>query len=288
MPGLLLHQIGVTGTELGAGRTLDEVLQPDQRYRSRKRPQVYLDAGDGSLPGLALDDGFVSPIKNPPKPRRRQFVLEPNADYMQGCTGDGDDGLWVMIPGLVQKPQPPLQLWEEVVPQPRALAEELAPAQRNRHYRPRRSPSDRPPLDDQALFGRPIDDLILPDAKSRYRPRRSIERLFYWEVRLPQTVVDLRAHIIAGPTVRLNWTDGGGETSFDVQRSDVTTAGAFASIGNVLEGVQTYDDVGPFTSGHIYQYRLKINGGGLDGTFSNTVIALRRGSHIRRVMRWGL
>lgn len=93
----------------------------------------------------------------------------------------------------------------------------------------------------------------------------------------PAAPSDLRLQVIAGPTVVLQWTDSDtDETGYSIERRDVTASGAFAAIDSVVAGIETYDDVGPFTAKHTYEYRLTIVGGTLAGQHSNTAQAFKK------------
>lgn len=61
------------------------------------------------------------------------------------------------------------------------------------------------------------------------------------------------------------------ETGYSIKRRDVTASGVFAEIDTVGPGVELYDDVGPFTAGHRYEWLIEVQGGALDGGESNVV-----------------
>lgn len=84
----------------------------------------------------------------------------------------------------------------------------------------------------------------------------------------------LVAVLAAGPQVNLTWSGAGigDETGFSVQRRDVSAGGAFAEVhASAADAVSWAGDLGPFTAGHMYQYRIVVVGGASDGLASNVV-----------------
>lgn len=85
-------------------------------------------------------------------------------------------------------------------------------------------------------------------------------------------IPSLSLAVVAGPIARFTWEDAvADEIGYSLERRDVTAAGAFAEVAAVGPGIETVDDAGPFTAGHVYEYRLIVEGGALDGESSNLV-----------------
>lgn len=97
---------------------------------------------------------------------------------------------------------------------------------------------------------------------------------------------DLRGSIVAGQ-VHLVWSDTATDaTNYSVQRRDVTANGVFAEINLAAAHTVTYDDAGPFTAGHRYQYRIVVVGGAADTLASNSITMFEQGTLQRRVRRF--
>lgn len=99
---------------------------------------------------------------------------------------------------------------------------------------------------------------------------------------------DLRGSLLAGPQVRLNWSNTATDaTNYSVQRRDATAGGAFAEINLAAPGTTQYDDAGPFTAGHRYQYRIVVVGGAADTQSSNTIMMFENIPLSRQLRRFG-
>jgi hypothetical protein len=98
---------------------------------------------------------------------------------------------------------------------------------------------------------------------------------------------DLAAAAGAGGSVDLTWTDiATGNTDYSIERADLTAGDAFAEIATTGDGgAESYNDVGPFTAGHRYAYRVKVVGGLSDGEYSNQVAVFGGSSALSRRRR---
>jgi FtsP/CotA-like multicopper oxidase with cupredoxin domain len=90
------------------------------------------------------------------------------------------------------------------------------------------------------------------------------------------TLVDAVAGAAGSFAATVNWTDAANATSYTVQRATVTgtTVGAFATVGTVLPGVQSFTNTA-LRAGRSYQYQVRANNGAGNSAYvaSTTVVA---------------
>src|SRR3989344_2585198 len=78
---------------------------------------------------------------------------------------------------------------------------------------------------------------------------------------IPPTPTGLTATVVSGSSVRLDWDDVNGESSYKIERS-ISSLGFWTEIGIVGADITTYTDIG-LTASTTYYYRIKaVNSAG--------------------------
>jgi hypothetical protein len=112
----------------------------------------------------------------------------------------------------------------------------------------------------------------LHDVVLLYETEAELGVLTYWVTAGPQVNLDIDVSQIEG------------ETYFSVQRRDATAAGGWGEVDTVTS-FPYEGDTGPFTPGHVYQYRIEVVGGPSDGLQSNIVSVFGGRSHVSFMRR---